>query len=356
MYSEIIISFWSIHMAPRKGTVKKTPDSIINQNDSDLSVDFLLQKMKLDVLKNGKSDTKGVLARLEKYMLEIVQKLNSESQCINVINAGLMNHGKSSLFNSLLDSDVFKVNDVRETVVNRREQYKNNIFLTDTPGLEAASEDDEEAFNTYSRANYILFVHTLRTGEFHAKEVSYLKRLQSLFPGNYLSTHLGIVLTFADSYTPDEVYAIKQKIIYSLKEELGLSDIRFFEVSNSRYQKSKNETNVKRKESFLNGSGICEIRKFIEEYTLSWQAENRELKQGILKNCQKECADLMTSLKEPLNNRIQYFEKLKNQSCEVKAKFKKMDKEINKSSSMLAKKVQDLDKLIKKWKNDVERY
>ena len=96
--------------------------------------------------------------------------------------------------------------------------------------------------------------------------------------------------------------------------------------------------------------------KFIEEYTLSWQAENRELKQGILKNCQKECADLMTSLKEPLSNRIQYFEKLKNQSCEVKAKFKKMDKEINKSSSMLAKKVQDLDKLIKKWKNDVERY
>ena len=132
------------------------------------SIDVILKKMKQDAIKNGKTDTEGVLARLEKGVREAASRLASDAERINVINAGRMNHGKSSLLNSIMDSDVFKVNDVRETVVNRRELYRDSIFLTDTPGLEADAEDDSEAFNVYSNANFILFVHTLRIGELHS--------------------------------------------------------------------------------------------------------------------------------------------------------------------------------------------
>ncbi len=318
------------------------------------SIDVMLKEMKQDALKNGKTDPEGVLKRLEEGVREAARRLGSDASCINVINAGRMNHGKSSLLNSIMDSDVFKVNDVRETVANRRELYRDSIFLTDTPGLEAAAEDDREAFNIYSNANFILFVHTLRIGELHSEEIAYLKKLREMFPGDYLNTHLAIALTFVDSYKPDEIQAIKDKITASLRNELGMDNVRYFDVSNSRYRKSREETDEKKKQAFLKGSGICEIREFIKEHAPVWQSENRALKQGQLKICQEKCADIAASLRAPLNERLQTFTDVSDQYAAIQTKLSDNVAAIKAAKSKLERLKSRLKKKENQWES--ERY
>ena len=44
-----------------------------------------------------------------------IAEIDADAQKVNIINAGVMNHGKSSLFNSLLNENVFPEEDVRTT-------------------------------------------------------------------------------------------------------------------------------------------------------------------------------------------------------------------------------------------------
>ncbi len=53
-----------------------------------------------------------------KYQQEMEDVVRAADE-IYIVNAGRMNHGKSSLFNSLLDQEVFKADDVRTTVENQ---------------------------------------------------------------------------------------------------------------------------------------------------------------------------------------------------------------------------------------------
>lgn len=77
------------------------------------------------------------------------QDMIDASGRIYIVNAGRMNHGKSSLLNSILGREAFRVADVRETRVNQEELYKDDVFLVDTPGLDADETDDREAFSVY---------------------------------------------------------------------------------------------------------------------------------------------------------------------------------------------------------------
>ena len=342
------LMFRGISMAARKVSQNKQTGAA-KPEPPVFSVDAMLKKMKQDALNNGKKDPEGVLARIEKGVQEAAIRLGSDASCINVINAGRMNHGKSSLLNSIMDSDVFKVNDVRETVINRRERYRDSIFLTDTPGLEAAAEDDSEAFNIYSSANFILFVHTLKIGELHSEEISYLKRLREMFPGDYLNTHLAIALTFIDSYKPDEIQAIKEKIKSSLQSELGMDNVRFFEVSNSRYKRWREEHNEKKKQVFLKGSGICEIRDFIAKHVPEWQSENRALKQKMLRSCQEKCAEIASSLRSPLNERIKTISDVSNQAKAAEKKRQDSISAIESEKSRLSSLRSRLESTRNKW-------
>ena len=83
-----------------------------------------------------------LIANIEKKQQELQAAVNS----IYIINAGQMNHGKSSLFNSILDKNVFKVADVRETKANQTESYMKDVYVIDTPGLGANKQDNDQAF------------------------------------------------------------------------------------------------------------------------------------------------------------------------------------------------------------------
>lgn len=120
---------------------------------------------------------KNYVAEFQKKIAEI----DADSKNINIINAGIMNHGKSSLFNSLMDKEIFAAQDVRTTVVNQNAQWFDKVYLIDTPGLEAEKKDDTAAYDAYRRANMIIFVHNVKVGELHEKELAAINKIKSLF-------------------------------------------------------------------------------------------------------------------------------------------------------------------------------
>ena len=87
-----------------------------------------------------------------KYIKNVEQKIVNivkTSDELQIVNAGFMNGGKSSLFNAILGKNVFKVKDVRCTTTSQKEKLYENIYLVDTPGLAADKEDDKQAFEVY---------------------------------------------------------------------------------------------------------------------------------------------------------------------------------------------------------------
>ena len=173
-----------------------------------------------------------------------------------------------------------------------------------------------------------------------------------MFPGDYLNTHLAIALTFIDSYKPDEIQAIKDQITVSLQNELGMDNVRFFEVSNSRYKKWQEETDEKKKQAFLKGSGICAIREFITEQAHVWQSENRALKQGQLKICQEKCTEIAASLRAPLNERLQTFIDVSNQCGTIQKKQSDNIAAIKAAKSELKSLKSRLEKKREQWEKE----
>ena len=105
---------------------------------------------------------------MKDYVAEFQNKLadiEKDMHSIYIINAGAMNHGKSSLFNSLLDSTTFAAQDVRTTIVNETVKWAEDVYLIDTPGLEAEEADDKMAYMAYRRANVIVFASVIFDNE-----------------------------------------------------------------------------------------------------------------------------------------------------------------------------------------------
>lgn len=111
-----------------------------------------------------------------------LEKLQSIREDVYIVNAGRMNHGKSSLFNSLLDKNAFETGDIRVTLKKTGEYYKSHVKFIDTPGLDADKKDDEEAFEAYNDANMVIFVHTPKVGELHKDELERINQIKGLFP------------------------------------------------------------------------------------------------------------------------------------------------------------------------------
>ena len=182
-----------------------------------------------------------------------------------------MNHGKSSLFNSLLDKEVFAAQDVRTTMKNQDVQWLDNVYLIDTPGLEAEQSDDAAAYNAYRRANMIVFVHNVKVGELHDKELNAINKIKTLFDNdNFFCKHFCLVLTFKDADSNESIISIRAKTLGDIKTHCGISDFQTFIISNSRYQKGLAEN----KQNMIRHSGIPELREFLKKNFSTWNDEN----------------------------------------------------------------------------------
>ncbi|MCR5834076.1 MAG: 50S ribosome-binding GTPase [Selenomonadaceae bacterium] len=205
---------------------------------------------------------------------ENLNQINADSNSVQIINAGIMNHGKSSLFNSLLDREEFKAQDIRTTVESKSVEWQNSVYLIDTPGLEAEDLDDKVAYAAYGRANMIVFVHTVSVGELHEKELRAINKMKSMFPNEkFFWNHFCLVLTALDSQSKEDVKSIREKICSDISRECGGSNFQIFEVSNPRYQKGR-DTN---KEGLVERSGIINLREYLQSNFAKWRGENATL-------------------------------------------------------------------------------
>ncbi len=210
-----------------------------------------------------------------------LKEIDRDTDRIIIINAGSMNHGKSSLFNSLLDREVFKENDIRETVKQQDELWLDGVYLTDTPGLNAEEEDDREAFETYRRANMIVFVHTLNVGELKRGELEAINHMKSFFESpQFFWKHFCLTFTFIDAFRNDElesgVKAIMNKSLGDIETNCGGKDFPVFLISNSRYKKGVQEN----KKVFIEKSGILQLRTFLRRNIGTWRLENHTVRKN----------------------------------------------------------------------------
>lgn len=117
-----------------------------------------------------------------------------------LVNAGTMNHGKSSFFNCLLNKEVFKTGDRRITEQCKEVEYRKDVFLVDTPGFDATQNDDKEAFSAYKKASCIFMVHNIENSKLHKSELDRINQMKYLFPSErYFGDHFCLVISYKDN-------------------------------------------------------------------------------------------------------------------------------------------------------------
>lgn len=249
-----------------------------------------------------------VLLDVQKKQQELLQAANK----IYIVNAGRMNHGKSSLLNSLLAREVFKVADIRQTRENQQEEYYDNIYLVDTPGLDADKADNAEAYQIYKKANFILFVHNPRVGELHRSELEHIARIAKEVGEDYFWQHFALVLTFLEEFEPENLMSIRQKIEKSLQQQFKRKQILIFTISNTRFARSQQEQNAKKKQVFLQQSGVPALQKYLQDHFLQWQQENLFLQSQRFENYKAEAVRYLQGQQEKVQR---HTAKEKNRSA-----------------------------------------
>ena len=263
---------------------------------------------------------------------------------IFIVNAGRMNHGKSSLFNSLLNKPVFAVDDIRTTMTRQDADFSQDVVMVDTPGLDADSSDDKVAFDAYRRANLIVFVHTVKTGAVERDDIDSLNRMakEAVSP-EYFWRHFVLVFSNIDEYDADDaedskkMRIIEEESLRNIKSGCGEHDFPIFRVSNT-YFHDGNEANS---EQLIAMSGIRELKEYILAHLDAWRQEQTQLmeqrflqaKREIMEAIQGErkiVADTMAakagrfldwekSVKEKLDKFQAEIEDTHNAWCEAKA-------------------------------------
>lgn len=263
---------------------------------------------------------------------------------IFIVNAGRMNHGKSSLFNSLLNKPVFAVDDIRTTMTRQDADFSQDVVMVDTPGLDADSSDDKVAFDAYRRANLIVFVHTVKTGAVERDDIDSLNRMakEAVSP-EYFWRHFVLVFSNIDEYDADDaedskkMRIIEEESLRNIKNGCGEHDFPIFRVSNT-YFHDGNEANS---EQLIAMSGIRELKEYILAHLDAWRQEQTQLmeqrfsqaKREIMEAVQgerKTVADTMAakagrfldwekSVKEKLDKFQAEIEDTHNDWCEAKA-------------------------------------
>lgn len=233
---------------------------------------------------------------MEDYLAQFKRKIaeiGEDAQKAYIINAGSMNHGKSSLFNSLLDEDIFAEQDIRTTTEAQVAEWESPVYLVDTPGLNAEERDDEEAYAAYRKANMIVFVHTVNAGELKENELDAINQIKGLFESEaFFWQHFCLVFTFIDAVPKTEdLAAIREKSLSDIERVCGGKEFRTFTVSNTRYKKGRDEGKPK----MVKMSGIPELQKYLRDNFGAWLAEN-----GTRRNAriQREREDMVALLEE----------------------------------------------------------
>lgn len=275
-----------------------------------------LNKIRLEAMSNNMT-LKTIVNNYEDKLNQII----SDSDKFYLVNAGRMNHGKSSLLNSLTGQveDVFEVQDKRTTVKNKIYQYNKNIYFIDTPGLNANDSDDQKAIKAYKKANLILFVHNLSVGDIRKEEVKDIKTIISCFNSiDNLANKFVLVLTGKDAIqSKDDLNNIKSKVLLDIKNETGLSGFKVFTVSNTTYKNGlKNNKN-----KLIEHSGIKLLHEYIDSFIMS---SNSEIQDRICERIDLETERITRKLELLKDERTKNLKKQEKDINEFKIRLNKI--------------------------------
>ena len=243
----------------------------------------------------------GIEISLSDYYSMTFNKLKElQGEKIIVVNAGRMNHGKSSLFNALAnDKNMFDTADVRCTKKCMRKEFADGIDFIDTPGLDATDADDKEAFDAYKKADMIIFVHTPNIGELHRNEVEWIKRICDSYPSpDEFWKRFCLVFTFKEAIPDSEFKVIEEKVKEHILNYCGGKDYTVFKVSNSDYWDG---TDTSDKE-LIELSGIGKLRQFLIDQSLKLKDVSQALRMKRAKKIKADSVNVLEEAKEEVDD------------------------------------------------------
>ena len=193
-----------------------------------------------------------------------IEKKLSSKDTITIANTGLVNSGKSSLFNALLDAfeeERFPVGAIRTTKQGDKESLLDGVDIMDTPGIDATDEDDDVAYRTLMEADLIVATHNIKMGMLNKSEYEWLSHLAKKIEKKEIIRRLIFVCTWIDERQRQEDY---QSAIEETKrqvfEAVGV-EIPFWEVSAKRYFTAHQKGN----EALAQASKIPQFKGFLLE-------------------------------------------------------------------------------------------
>lgn len=255
----------------------------------------------------------------KQYEFLVEQYLKIEKN-FSVVIIGQQNNGKSTLCNALCQdwsNQKFPVADRRltETIQEEFDEHTGIVYV-DTPGFSSANKDDDaNAQKEWNRANLLILVHSVRSGELDADEVNIIKKLKLNVPE--LEKRLFIVCSKVgeeDSKRVDEVLSAVRKY---LRDDLRLS-VPVEAIDSKDYIEGK----------LINDADLIASSNIIS--IIEWIDENRGvscLLEDTIKTIKKQITIQAKKIKNSISESISELNKQKNnykehlKSCWVGNKF-----------------------------------
>ena len=227
--------------------------------------------------------------------LETLQDLQNRRGDVRIAVFGKYNHGKSTLLNALVGSDIFAAADVRTTVANKEHRH-DGVMWIDTPGLDAdvhGKDDSEARRGAFKTADCLLLLHNVKAGELDKYEQSLYTELKKQ-DENHRSKML-LVLTQIDQVEPADLEKVIDEILQQMRKR-EMPDLNIIPVSAFRYMRGIREG----QERFIAMSGMDKLLKQIEVFKDQIESLRKKEMKRLIDKTRIELRDQLNDQKEAL--------------------------------------------------------